>query len=161
MYLATVNIAALVIPGLVPPDPLAALLSFLQISLFGIVFLAIGMLWYAPFYAWVGGLSTVFGRWSLPLAFVIPGLIGVIENIVFLGNGPRGGYVWQYLTHRWQYGLNDVDYGVIVVTPRPFDASIYIGRLFAETDWVSVGTGLMFAIVVVWLASEYRRRRIS
>ena len=33
-----------------------------------------GVLWYAPFLAWVGGLSTIFGRWSLPLAFVIPGL---------------------------------------------------------------------------------------
>jgi ABC-2 type transport system permease protein len=161
MHFVAVNLAALALPGLVPPDPLTALASFGQISLFGIVFMAIGMLWYAPFFAWVGGLSTVFGRWSLPLAFVIPGLIGVIENIAFFGNGPRGGYVWKYLTHRWQFGLSDFDYGQMVLVPGQFSAPTYIGRLFAETDWLSLVIGLIFAAVVVWLASEYRRRRIA
>lgn len=161
IFLAIVGIAPMVFPNMLPPDPMQALQSFVQITAFGIVYVVLAMLWYAPFLAWVGGLSTVFGRWSLPLAFVIPGLIAVVENIALFGHGPRGGYVWSYITHRWQFGLSDQDYGFLVMNPLPFSATDYIGRLFAEIDWVALVTGLVFAAVVMWLASEYRRRRIN
>ncbi|HEX4298404.1 MAG TPA: hypothetical protein VHZ56_10310 [Devosia sp.] len=161
LHYGAVNLAHLQLPGLIPPPPIAALTSFAELTGFALVYLAVAMLWYVPFLAWVGGLSTIFGRWSLPLAFVIPGLVAVVENIVFFGNGPRGGYVWGYLSRRWSFGLADADYAQMVVSPTPFDAPTYISRLFAETDWLSVVTGLVFAALVIWLASQYRRRRIS
>lgn len=156
-----VNVASFSVPGLMLPDPLAALGVFAQVTLFAIVHMALGMLWFAPFIAWVGGLSTVFGRWSLPLAFVIPGLIAVIENIAFFGNIPRGGYFWNYLGQRFQYGLSELDYGQLLMSTRPFEAATWIGRLVAQTDWLQMGLGLVFSAVVIWLASEYRRRRIA
>jgi ABC-2 type transport system permease protein len=161
MFYLFVAVATMVYPGLILPLPLTALGSFGQITAFAVVHLVLSLLWYAPFLAWVGGLSTVFGRWSLPLAFVIPGLIVVVENITLFGTGPRGGYVWAYLSQRWQYGLGEMDYGQIAVTTAPFDALYYIQRLLHETDWLALVTGLVFAAAVMWLASQYRRRRIN
>lgn len=157
-----VNIAAYIVPAIGFLGPLDGLLSFVQVTLFGVVFFLLVMAWYAPFFAWVGGLSTIFGRWSLPLAFVIPGLLAVIENISFLGQGPRGGYIWQYIAYRWNYGaLNEADFELMLMNTQPFNASFYIGRMLQGTNWAQMGIGLAFAVIVIWLASEYRRRRIA
>jgi hypothetical protein len=43
---------------------------------------------------------------------------------------------------------------------RPFNASFYIGRVFQHTDWTQMGIGVVAAVILIWLASEYRRRRI-
>jgi ABC-2 type transport system permease protein len=161
IFYGIVNVAAVVIPGILAPSPIVTLQSFGQITLFALVDLFFAVLWYAPFLAWVGGLSTIFGRWSLPLAFVIPGLISVVENMVFFGSVPRGGYVWSYLARRWQFGLNEIDYGAIAVEPTPFGATVFIERLMHQIDWTAMGEGLVFAAVVLYLASEYRRRRIN
>jgi ABC-2 type transport system permease protein len=161
IYYLMVSAGAYVLPNLVMTDPVAALASFVQITLFAIVDFALALLWYAPFMAWVGALSTVFGRWSLALSFVIPGLIAVAENIAFFGNGPRGGYFWGFLAQRLHFGLTDVDYSALLLQVRPFDAGNYIGRLVAQMDWVQTAEGVVFAAVTVWLASEYRRRRIA
>jgi ABC-2 type transport system permease protein len=158
-FLVVIEIGETVI-GLTPAAPFALLQSLGQICVFAIVNLVLSLFWYAPFMAWVGGLSTVFGRWSLPLAFVIPGLASVIENIVFFGQGPRGGYIWGYLGQRWQFGLDGGDFSRMLMTDAPFDAATFISAVWARIDWWSMGGGLVFAVVVTWLASEYRRRRI-
>ena len=160
-YIALLG-AGLVLPGFVPPTPADAMMSFANITAFGVLYLLLGMLWYAPFMAWVGGLSTVFGRWSLPLAFVIPGVLAVIENMVFFAQGgPRGGYVWQYLSSRFHFGLSDAELGFLVAAPIGFDARTYVWLLFRDIDWIAMGEGLVFVAIVLWLASEYRRRRIT
>jgi ABC-2 type transport system permease protein len=161
VFFAIVNVAPMVLAGLFLPDPIVTLRSFGQITLFALVYLFFAVLWYAPFLAWVGGLSTIFGRWSLPLAFVIPGFLSVIENMLFFGTGPRGGYIWSYLGHRWQFGLSDIGYAAIVTEPTPFGASSFIQLLLHQIDWVAMGGGLVFAAVVLYLASQYRRRRIN
>ena len=154
--------ASVAVSGLTPPTPAEAISSFLNISAFGVVYLFLAMLWYAPFMAWVGGLSTVFGRWSLPLAFVIPGVLAVIENMVFFGQGgPRGGYVWQYLSSRFHFGLSDVELTFLAGAPIGFDVRTYLWLLFRDIDWIAMGEGLVFVAIVLWLASEYRRRRIT
>ena len=154
--------AGIVLPGFVPPTPAEAAVSFVNITAFGVVYLLLGMLWYAPFMAWVGGLSTVFGRWSLPLAFVIPGVLAVIENMVFFGQGgPRGGYIWQYLSSRFNFGLSEAELGFLVAAPIGFDVRTYVWLLFRDINWVAMAEGLVFTAVVLWLASQYRRRRIT
>ena len=161
VFYAIVNVAPVVFAGLFLPDPIVTLQSFGQITLYALVHLFFAALWYAPFLAWVGGLSTIFGRWSLPLAFVIPGFLSVIENMVFFGNGPRGGYIWSYLASRWQFGLSEIGYAAIVTEPTPFGALSFIQLLLHQIDWVAMGGGLVFAAIVLYLASEYRRRRIN
>ncbi|MEO6395803.1 MAG: hypothetical protein ABIO40_07820 [Devosia sp.] len=161
LHFALVNLAVLVVPNLLIPEPLVALWSFLQISAFVLVHMVLSLLWFAPFLAWVGGLSAVFGRWSLVLAFLIPGLAIVVENILLFGSGPRGGYIWEYLSHRLEFGLDETDYGSLIVGFHPFSASDFIGRLLAKVDWIDMGTGLLVTMAILWAASEYRRRRIA
>ncbi len=161
MFFLMINVAPYVLPGLALLDPVAALGSFVQVSLFAVTFYALALLWYAPFLAWVGGLSTVFGRWSLPLAFVIPGLLAVIENVALFGRGPRGGHVWSYLGYRWEFAFDDADVTLLLFDGRPFSAATFVGRLVADIDWTQMAIGLVFAALVIWLASEYRRRRIA
>src|SRR5690606_15775465 len=106
-----------------------------QIALLAFVFIGLALLWYAPFFAWVGLLSTVVGRWSIPLAFLIPGLAVLAENLIFRGvgqiigdlfmgaNGPRGGYILNFLRQRASVG--DGDHEVFVrwfESPASFDA---------------------------------------
>ena len=161
LFILALNIAPWTFPGFSAPDLGMTLMSFIQVTLFGIIYIAVGMLWYAPFMAWVGGLSAVFGRWSLPLAFVIPGLLMAMENMIAFSQIPRGGYVWGYLSKRFQYGLSNFDWGLMAAAPVPFDARTYTWLLFRELDWMALGTGLVFTAVIVLLASEYRRRRIT
>jgi ABC-2 type transport system permease protein len=161
MFYLAVNVAAYVLPGFALLNPLTALTSFVQISLFAVVYYVLALLWFAPFFAWVGGLSTVFGRWSLPLAFVIPGLLAVIENISMFGAGPTGGYLLNYLGYRFDFGFDDSEYQLLVLNSLPFEAGMFLNRLLAHIDWLQMGIGLVFAAVIVWLASEYRRRRIT
>jgi len=155
------TLASTIVAGFPHIDPMALLTSYGQIALFAAVYIALALLWYAPFLAWVGGLSTVFGRWSLPLAFVIPGLAAVVENLVAFGNGPRGGYIWGYLSQRWQFGLTDQDYGAMIINPVRFNAGNVVSVLLLRIDWLSLGAGLVFAALVMWAASEYRRRRLN
>jgi ABC-2 type transport system permease protein len=147
--------------GLAPPPPMAALWSFLNITAFGVYYTAIALLWYLPFFVWVGGLSTVFGRWSLPLAFLIPGLLAVVENMVAFAYIPRGGYIWGYLSQRLQFGLSNYDYGFLVASPVQFDVRTYVFLLNRETDWMAILIGIAVSLVIIWLASQYRRRRIT
>jgi ABC-2 type transport system permease protein len=162
LFFLMVSVGAYFMSGLGFLGPLDGLFGFLQVTLFGIVFFLIAMAWYAPFFAWVGGLSTMFGRWSLPLAFVIPGLLVVIENVSSFGQGPRGGYIWNYIVFRWNNdALNEADFELMLMNSQPFDAGFYINRMIQGTDWTQMGIGLAFAVVVIWLASEYRRRRIA
>jgi ABC-2 type transport system permease protein len=161
LHFVIINVAPFIVPGLIVPDAGTLLLSFANVSMFVIVYVALSLLWFAPFLAWVGGLSAVFGRWSLVLAFLIPALVAVVENIVFFGHIPQGGYVWNYLKERLQFGLHEADFMAIVIRMGGFSGPEFIGRLWRSIDWVNMGTGLVFSAVAVWLASEYRRRRIS
>jgi len=160
MFYLAVSAAAWVLPGFAMLNPIGALGSFVQISLFGLVYYALTLLWFAPFFAWVGGLSSVFGRWSLPLAFVIPGLLVAVENISMFGAGPRGGYILDYLGYRAQFGLTESEYTLMVMNSLSFDAGLFINRVLAHVDWPQMAIGIAFAAGVIWLASEYRRRRI-
>ena len=49
----------------------------------------------------------------------------------------------------------------MVAAPIPFDVRTYSWLLFQQINWTSMISGIVFAIVVTWLASEYRRRRIA
>ncbi len=161
IYFLMLNVGLYLLPGLGVLSPVEALGSFVQVSLFGLAYYGLSLLWYAPFFAWVGGLSTVFGRWSLPLAFVIPGLLMVVENISQIGDPPRGGYIWNYIASRFDFGLTEPDLVLMAYGGRNFDAGLHLGRFLQRIDWTQVGIGVAFAIVVIWLASEYRRRRIA
>lgn len=149
--------AAMKVPGMSGPDFGMLLGSAGQVTLFSLVFTLLALLWYAPFFAWVGSLSTLVGRWSIPLAFLIPGMLGVFENLVHDG-GPKGGYILDYLRSRAHFGISDDGFEAQLMSGQPFDAVTRIADLLVSIDWAQMAGGLIVATLLVYGASEYRRR---
>ena len=160
IYIVTM-ITAMLLPRLGVPSVLEFLSSGFQIGGFALVCLITALLWYAPFFAWVGALSTVFRRWSIPLAFLIPGLVGLAENLVFDDSGPRAGYFLNYLNERLKFGTDNMQFEAAMFSDSPFNAAVMIPRFFSGIDWPQLVGGLIVAALLVYAASEYRRRIIA
>ena len=154
-------LALVVMPGLAVPGIAEVLATSLQLGFFLLVYLALAVLWYAPFFAWVGALSTVFRRWSIPLAFLVPGLVGLLENLLFSDGGPRGGYFYAFLRQRLHFSLEREDWQRAFMTDATADVGLLFNSLFGSIDWPQLAGGLLFAALMVYAASEYRRRVIS
>lgn len=123
------------------------------------VFLALTVLWYLPVMAWVGSLSTLVGRWSMPLAALVPALLVLTENLIGLPGAPAGGYLWTYLSDRLQLDLGEQAFDAYIVSVEPLNAGAMIVDALMRTDWMAMVIGWIFALVAVYAASEYRRRR--
>lgn len=156
LYLA-ITLAATVMPGLLLSGPADMLAAFGRIGLFALVSLGLSLLWFAPFYAWLGALSTVFRRWCMPLAFLIPGVLILFENLLVRG-GPPGGYLGSFLRERLQFGFHGNELQIVLFSDRPVDTMPLIATLVAGIDWLQLGLGLVVAALLVFLASVYRRR---
>ncbi|MER8792319.1 hypothetical protein NKH71_31580 [Mesorhizobium sp. M0983] len=154
-------LAVVAMPRLIVPSAFEVIASSLRIGFFALVYLALALLWYAPFYAWVGALSTVFRRWSIPLALLIPGLIGLLENLFFSDTGPRAGYFLTFIRQRADFGPDRDAMQAAFLSAGPVDVGLLLQSLFASIDWVQLAGGLIFAVLAVYAASEYRRRVIA
>lgn len=140
------------------PDLMTVLGVAGQVALFAIPATLLTLLWYAPFFAWVGMLSTLVGRWSIPLAFLIPGVIGLFEKLILRFEGPDGGYFLGWLSTRM-----DMVGGRTVIEPEllregGFNGLSALTSLVAQIDWTQMAAGLAVAVIFVALAAEYRRR---
>ncbi len=158
-----VVIILVTVPGITTSEPAAFLASALNMLAFDVGYLALALLWYAPFFAWVGLLSTLFRRWSIPLAFLIPGLVGLAENLLFRNilAAPDAGFVLSYLRERLNFGFARDDVWIAIVQDGTFNASALFGQLLGELDWGQLVGGLGLAFVLVYVASEYRRRFVA
>lgn len=162
VFIAVVIMLATV-PGLTTSDPAAFLAAAVNLVGFDLGYLVLALLWYSPFFAWVGLLSTLFRRWSIPLAFLIPGLVGLAENLLFRNvlAAPDAGFVLGYLRQRMNFALGRDDIMAALAGDGPFNAASFYARLLAAVDWGQLVGGLGVAFVLVYLASEYRRRFVA
>lgn len=148
-------------PGYAPPSLAEALSAWAQISAIGIVYFVIGLLWYLPFMAWVGMLGTIFARWSIPLAFLIPAVFGLFETLVLRRFGaPMGGHLLAFLRERTQLDFGGLDLRVALFSGEFSNAGAMISRMAAGTDWISLVGGVAVAVILVGIAAEYRRRYV-
>ena len=159
-YLATF-VLAMRVPMLAAPDIFTALGSWLQITVASIAFIALSLLWYAPFLAWVAGLSTAFRRWSIPLSIVIPTGAIALEIVLTYSGGELDSVIGDFLTWRLSgfYGSDQVV--PLLLSDQPISAMRMIAEMFEAIDWPALFAGLAFAGLATWAASEYRRRRIN
>lgn len=156
-YLPALSVGS-AIPGYAPPGFVETLGAWFNIVAAAVVFFALGLLWYAPFFAWVGLLSVLFRRWAIPLAFLIPVTLGLFENLL-MRRWPRdGGALFSYLSERMNFRFEGLDFEVMWILGEPWNAPDLIVRMLAGLDWISLIGGLAVAVILVWLASEYRRR---
>jgi ABC-2 type transport system permease protein len=133
--------------------------SFLNITAIGAVYFVLGLLWYAPFFAWVGTLSTILGRWSIPLAFLIPAIAVIFELLVLRPDGaPNGSYLLAFLSYRTDYSFGALDLETVFLVSNPISAASVIGDMIANYDWITVGGGIVAAAALMLVSAEYRRR---
>lgn len=154
-------IASTRVPMVGMPNPGEALLTLLQMSLVGIVYLALSILWSAPFLAWVAGLSTLFRRWSIPLAFLVPGMVVFLEYLNTLGKRDQSTPIADFLTWRFDSIADERAVFGALIGPDAGGPMRVFAVIVESVNWVHMGIGIIVAIAIVALASEYRRRRIE
>jgi ABC-2 type transport system permease protein len=160
VFLGTL-IMVLTVPGFELPSPASYFTTAINVAAFDLGYLVLALLWYAPFFAWVGLLSTMFRRWSIPLAFLIPGLIGLAENLLLRDVGPDGGYFLSYLRRRFDFSIDERVLNAAIFRLEPFDGQMVLTRFIATIDWPQLVGGLIVMALFVYIASEVRRRSVA
>lgn len=153
--------ATWVLPGFSAVSPIVALSSLIGTLVLGVLYFVMSVLWFAPFLAWVAGLSTLVGRWSIPLAFLVPGLIVLLERLLTFGQRGASRPIAEYLESRLEGLPPHEDYFARSFRDMSFSTGDMIGELFTTINYLDLATGLVFALGVIYLASEYRRRWIT
>ncbi len=157
-YLPTV-IASNFLGGFAPPTLGDTLSAWFNIMVSAIVLFAIALLWYLPFLAWVGLLGTIFKRWAIPLAFLIPAVIGLFERVV-MRNILQEGAFWSFITQRFELRFEGLDFEGYWLAGQPWNGLELATLMLAGIDWIQLVGGVAVAVILVYAASEYRRRYI-
>lgn len=130
-----------------------------HVALAILVSMAVGLAWYLPYLALIGGLATAIGRWAIPVSLVLPAIAATLEWVTLGGLHPFTTHTWNYLSYRATFPLMEDGYvDSWFVGTEPFNALLYASDLLGRVDWNQVGIGAVFALVVMYLGSEYRRR---
>lgn len=132
--------------------------TFVQMALVFLVLLVCGLLWYVPYMAMIGALATAVGRWAIPLTVLLPSIISAIEWVTLGGAHPFSTHVWNYLDYRSRMPVSLDSLDRVWEGQERFDALRFVTDFLTKFDWVQVGVGVLFAAVVLYIASEYRRR---
>lgn len=134
---------------------------FWNIALIEIVQLASALLWFLPFMALVGAMATVAGRWAIPGSLLLPALVSTLEWVTLGGLHPFATRTWEYLSYRMTMPESQLVESWTKGNPLQVDVlsgPAYAADLISAMDWTQVGIGVVFAVAVIYLASEYRRR---
>ena len=151
--------------GLGTLGDIVAIYGQVALALFAVMIA--GLLWYLPFMALVGAIATVVGRWAIPIALLLPTIISALEWVTLGGLHPFATRTWHFLEYRaappdtayadsWIRSVGDKfdpNLGA-----AHFSGGAFLSDLLARLDWTQLGLGALFALAVVYLASEYRRR---
>lgn len=153
--------APLAAPALSAPDLAALIRTFGAFAVVAVCYLVLALLWYAPFFAWVGGLSTVFGRWSIPIAILVPLIASLLDGVINFGSAPGGSYILSFLRSRADFDFDSPAIRAAIFSNAPLNVPALVGALVAGVDWPSLAGGLVFAGLAIYAASEYRRRVVA
>lgn len=155
------NVVSARLPFIQVPGILEAFGIWAQFAIVGTVYLLLSILWFAPFFGWVAALSTLFQRWSIPLAFLIPGVVVIIERLTSLGNSDAARPIAGYLGHRFEGIAEDIEAFELALDTQGYTPFNLLGELLPTISWIDMSTGIAFAALMIYLASEYRRRLTS
>jgi ABC-2 type transport system permease protein len=131
---------------------------YVQMALVFLVVLVCALLWYLPYLALVGAMGSAVGRWAIPLALLLPAVVSVLEWVTLGGVHPFATHTWNYLDYRSQLPVSTGYMDRVFEGQEAFNATLFITDFLQKFDWLQVGIGAVFALAVLYLASEYRRR---
>ncbi len=131
---------------------------YAQMALVFLVVMVCGLLWYLPYIALVGAMGSVVGRWAIPLALLLPTIVSALEWVTLGGAHPFDTNTYAYLEYRSQMPVSVAHLDRVFEGQEPFNATLFITDFLQKFDWMQVGIGAIFALAVIYLASEFRRR---
>ncbi len=143
----------------------ADLWTFLNLELSAIAFIAITLLWYLPLFAFVGLLGTLVRNWAVPAFILILVVISSLESIItFTSQGVFARFLDERFNAPLQI-LGDIVHGAGRAAMPDIADMVAVGnfvpRFLGQIDWVGMVGGWLAAALFIYLASEYRRRRLG
>ncbi|UYN99237.1 MAG: hypothetical protein KIT02_15145 [Devosia sp.] len=145
--------------GLAGADLLGSIIAIYgQMAMVFLVVMVCGLLWYLPYMALVGAMGSAVGRWAIPLALLLPTVVSALEWVTLGGAHPFATHTWAYLDYRSQMPIALDHLDQVWEGQQPFEPIVFVTDFLQKFDWLQVGIGAIFALVVLYLASEYRRR---
>ncbi len=146
----------------------ANLVTFINVQISALVFVALTLLWYLPLFTAVGLLGTVLRSWAVPAFILILTMVKALEALATLSGG---GYFSALIDQRFKAPFSIVSGLFPQMGPSNLFAGPPIGELASVTsfvpayisaiDWTGMIAGWIVAIVFIYAASEYRRRRLA
>ncbi|MFD1254416.1 hypothetical protein DEVEQU_01526 [Devosia equisanguinis] len=129
-----------------------------QMSVVFLVVLVCALLWYLPYMALVGAMATAVGRWAIPVAILLPSLVSALEWVTLGGRHPFATATWAFLDYRSRLPVATDYIERVFDGAETLDSWVFMTSFLRSFDWLQVGIGAVFALVVLYIASEYRRR---
>ena len=142
-------------------NPIDVLATMLVTGISAAALFILTILWYAPFLALVAGLSTLVKRWAIPAALLLVGALVLAEGILTYGNEDGFHPIRTYVAYRAENFAEGMDPLPLLTSGGYFGPFQVLWESVIRIDWLNMGIGILFAIGVVYAASEYRRRRID
>lgn len=131
---------------------------YFQMALVFLVLMVCALLWYLPYMALVGAMGSVVGRWAIPLTLLLPTIVSALEWVTLGGLHPFDTRTYAYLEYRSQLQVSVNHLDRVFEGQEAFNATLFITDFLQKFDWLQVGIGAVFAIVMMLVAAEYRRR---
>lgn len=129
-----------------------------HVALAMLVTVVVALLWYLPHLALVGALATAMGRWAIPVTVLLPSVVAVLEWVTLGGLHPYVTHSWTYIAYRSTLPGEEGYVDSWILGTERFNGFAFAADAIGKLDWPQVGIGAIFAVAVVYLASEYRRR---
>ncbi|ODT48936.1 hypothetical protein [Devosia sp. 63-57] len=129
-----------------------------QMSVVFLVVLVCALLWYLPYMALVGAMATAVGRWAIPVAILLPSLVSALEWVTLGGRHPFATATWAFLDYRSRLPVATDYIERVFDGAETLDSWVFMTSFLRSFDWLQVGIGAVFALFVLYIASEYRRR---
>lgn len=142
--------------------------AFMNLQFSALLFISITLLWYLPLFSAVGLLGTIVRGWAVP-AFILLLLMGkIIESLFTLSDG---GYFTDLIIERFNApfealpnAINNQDLATHFINPNVNEISLFNGfapAYISEINWFGMLGGLIVGAIFIYIASEYRRRKIQ
>jgi len=138
--------------------------TFINIQISAMIFIITSLLWYLPLFAFAGLLGVLVRNWAVPAFLLIVAMISALESIMAFS---RQGFFEQMIEERLVapfeiIGKMIVDHNRVFSSEMPEMVSMveFIPGFLLRVDWLQMVFGWAIALVFIYIASEYRRRRI-
>ena len=160
-----VSLASLVSPFIGQLNSGTNFWTTLNLEISAVIFMVITLLWYLPLFAFVGLLGTLMRSWAVPAFILILAMISGLEAIIVFGDdGPISRLLDQRFNAPFK-SLESVVPGAGNVMPDSVHSVVSVGNFVpafvAQIDWTGMVLGWLVAGLFIYLASEYRRRRLA